>query len=265
MKIKNIYIWVTLSLFVACTTVPISGRRQMNLLRESTMLEMSFSQYQEMMNASPLASQYDEDKKLVRKVGHKLADACEAFLKANGQSKRVKGFEWEFNLIQDDQVNAWCMPGGKIAFYTGIMPVCKDELGVAVVMSHEIAHAVARHGNERMSQQLSTQMGGMALGTALGREPGKTKDLFQLSYGLSTQLGTLAFSRRHETEADQMGLVFMEYAGYDSEAAIAFWSRMAELSGGSPPALLATHPPSEQRIADIKEFIPVAKSMAKKN
>lgn len=255
--------WFTLALTVACSTVPISGRKQMNLLKESTLLEMSFTQYSEVMSQSKLAPDFDENKKLIRKVGHKIAAACEEFLKNNNQSKRVKGFEWEFNLIQDDQINAWCMPGGKIAFYTGIMPVCKDEEGVAVVMSHEIAHAVARHGNERMSQQMTAQMGGMALGAALGEDPALTKDLFHLSYGVGAQLGTLAFSRQHESEADQMGFVFMEHAGYDSKAAIAFWERMAALGGEKPPALLATHPSNEKRIADINEYIPVAKSMAK--
>lgn len=234
----------------------------MNLLKESTMLEMSFTQYREVLDQSQLAPDFDENKKLVEKVGNKIASACEAFLKKNHQSQRVKGFEWEFHLIQDDQVNAWCMPGGKIAFYTGIMPVCKDEEGIAVVMSHEIAHAVARHGNERMSQQMTAQMGGMALGAALGEDPGLTNDLFRMSYGVGAQLGTLAFSRQHESEADKMGLVFMEYAGYDSKAAVAFWERMAALGGGKPPELLATHPSNEKRIADINEYIPVAKSMA---
>lgn len=262
MKKSSIYIWLTLLLTTACATVPISGRKQMNLLKESTLHEMAFSQYQEMMTESQLASDFDEDKKLIQKVGDKIAKACEAFLKKNGQSKRIQGFEWEFNLIKDDQVNAWCMPGGKIAFYTGIMPVCKDEAGVAVVMSHEIAHAVARHGNERMSQQMTAQMGGMALGAALGEDPGLTADLFKMSYGAGAQLGTLAFSRQHESEADKMGLVFMEFAGYDAGAAVNFWERMAALGGDAPPVLLATHPSNEKRIAEIREYIPVAKSMA---
>jgi len=154
------------------------------------------------------------------------------------------------------------MPGGKIVFYTGILPICENEDGIAVVMGHEIAHAVARHGNERMSQNMATQFGGLALSVALSQEKALTQDLFAMSYGLGSQLGTLAFSRNHESEADKMGLVFLTAAGYDPEEAVRFWKRMSAGGGEKPPALLSTHPADEKRVQDLREFIPVARSYA---
>ena len=188
-----------------------------------------------------------------------MSSTIEAYLKKEGLSKRVKDYKWEFNLVQDKAVNAWCMPGGKIVFYSGIMPITKDENGVAVVMSHEIAHAIARHGNERVSQQLAIAAGGITLAVLARDKPQEAQALILSAYGVGTALAiALPFSRTHEAEADQMGLVFMALAGYDPHHAVAFWERMAANSSGAPPEFLSTHPSHETRIRKIKAFLPEA-------
>ena len=180
------------------------------------------------------------------------------FAKKHQQTKRIKDFKWEFNLVEDNTVNAWCMPGGKVVFYTGILPITKDEKGIAVVMGHEIAHAIARHGNERMSQGLALQGGGIALSLALSDKPELTQNLFQQAYGLGGQLGMLKYSRSHDSEADKMGLVFMAMAGYDPREAVEFWKRMAAQGGQKPPEFLSTHPSDDTRIKDLEDFMPEA-------
>lgn len=184
---------------------------------------------------------------------------------AKGLSSELAGFEWEFNLIEDPKtVNAWCMPGGKVAFYTGIMPICKDETGVAVVMGHEVAHAIANHGRERMSQQLLAQYGLTTLGAFIGANPSAGQELLMQAVGAGTNLGMLRFSRDHESEADHIGLIFMTIAGYDPNEAPKFWERMTEMSGGQePPEFISTHPSHSTRIADLKGWIPEAMSYKK--
>ena len=187
--------------------------------------------------------------------------AVEDYCNENSIQDRLAGYQWEFNLIEDDSVNVWCMPGGKVVVYTGLLPVAKTETGVAVVMGHEIAHAFAKHGAERMTQSLIIEMGGKALSTALSKSPEKTKSLFIQSYGLGTKVGlVLPYSRVHETEADHLGLVFMAMAGYDPEEAVAFWQRMAAAKEGQtqPPEILSTHPADATRIANLKTFLPEA-------
>jgi predicted Zn-dependent protease len=180
-------------------------------------------------------------------------------------SSALKDYKWEFNLVDDKQVNAWCMPGGKVVFYTGIMPICQNEEGIAVVMGHEIAHAIADHGNERMSQQMVLQMGGMALDQAMSDKPEQTKALWMTTFGVGAQFGVmLPFSRMHESEADQMGLIFMAMAGYNPEKAVDFWTRMSKMGGQKPPEILSTHPSDETRIAKIKEHLPEAMKYYKK-
>mgnify|MGYP003562658894 CR=1 FL=1 len=251
-----------LTFLAACTTVPITNRKQLKLYPESDMIALSLTQYNQFLNESEVISTSNPDAALIQKVGNKLSKACEDFLKKTGQSNRIENYQWEFNLVESDQLNAWCMPGGKVVFYTGIMPVCQDEAGVAVVMSHEIAHAVAAHGNERMSQQMAIQLGTIPLAVATSQNPGMVQDIFLMSYGLGSQIGLLAYSRTHESEADKMGLVFMEYAGFDSNEAIEFWKRMAAQGGSGVPEFMSTHPANETRIRNIKEFIPTAKSLA---
>ncbi len=243
---------------VACAKVPISNRRQMNLIPESQMMTMSFQAYKEFLDTNQALPSTDHRVVMVRRIGGEIKGSVEQFLADNKQSDRVEGFAWEFNVVDQDVVNAWCMPGGKVVVYTGILPVTQDEKSLAVVMGHEIAHAIARHGNERMSQGLALQLGGTIISVAMSEKPALTRNIFLQSYGIGSQLGMLAYSRNHETEADKLGLVFMAMAGYDPTSAIAFWERMAEGGGQKPPELLSTHPSDETRIATLKEFMPEA-------
>lgn len=225
---------------------------------------MSLTNYQGILKESTVLSARHKHSEFVSKIGTKISTAAESYLKNNGKGKRVKGFKWEYNVIQDKVVNAWCMPGGKIAVYTGILPVTKDKYGMATVLGHEIAHAVAKHGNERMSQQLLVMLGGMSLEVAMQKEPEKTKNIFRAAYGVSSQLGTLAYSRKHEYEADKLGMVFMAQAGYDPAKAIDFWKRMQAMKdGASMPQFLSTHPSDENRIKAMKEFLPKAQEYYK--
>lgn len=251
-------------LFVACTTVPITGRQQLKLISSSELNAMAYQNYGEFLKENKL-SENQEDTEMIKRVGNKIKIAVEDYLASIGQSNITEGFEWEFNLVENEQVNAWAMPGGKIVFYSGIIPVCKDEEGIAVVMGHEIAHVIAGHGNERMSQGMLAQLGGVALSAALKEKPEKTKNLFMSAYGLGAQVGVLLpFSRTHEKEADRLGLIFMAMAGYDPHAAPEFWKRMMKNSEGKePPQFLSTHPSSSTRIAEMEAAIPEALSYKK--
>lgn len=252
------FILGSIAFVISCAKVPVSGRKQLNLLPESQMMAMSFTSYQEFLDTNKVLPANNSNVILVRGIGNNIKTAVEKYLSDNKQSKRVEGFEWEFNVVQDNTVNAWCMPGGKVVVYTGILPVTQDEASLAVVMGHEIAHAVARHGNERMSQGLALELGGLALSVALSEKPALTQNLFLQSYGIGSQLGVLAYSRNHETEADKLGLIFMAMAGYNPQTAISFWERMAASGGQAPPEILSTHPSDATRIATLKEFMPEA-------
>jgi predicted Zn-dependent protease len=259
MKGKTFFLSCALSItFVACEKVPITGRRQVSLIPESEMIGMSLTSYKEFLTKTPPVAASDPNEQLVKRVGNNIARAVEAFMKSKGQSSRLAGYNWEFNLVKNNEVNAWCMPGGKVVVYTGLLPVTKTETALACVLGHEIAHAVARHGNERMSQGMLVQMGGVALDVALSQKTQLTKDLFSQSYGITSQLGMLKYSRVHESEADKMGLVFMAMAGYNPQEAVGFWERMASSGGSKPPEILSTHPSDQTRIADIKAFLPQA-------
>jgi len=229
------------------------------------MNQMSSQQYQEVIKTGPLSTN-QEQTALIRTVGMRIQKAVEKYMADKGASDQLQGFNWEFNLIQDDKtVNAWCMPGGKVAFYTAILPICKDEQGIAVVMGHEVAHAVANHGRERMSQGLLAEFGMSTLGSAMGQNPTVTNQIFMQAIGMGTNVGMLKFSRAHESEADHMGLIFMAMAGYDPASAPKFWERMAALSGGQqPPEFLSTHPSNETRIKDLEALIPEAMTYYKK-
>ncbi len=248
---------------VACSIVPITGRSQLNLFPESQMAEMGLSNYSEFLKDAKLSSN-KEQAALVKKVGVKIAAAVEEYMTSNGLSSEVSNYSWEFNLVEDDTPNAWCMPGGKVVFYTGILPYTQDENGIAVVMGHEIAHAVARHGNERMSQQMGMQAVAAGLQVALQEKPEQTQQLYMTAFGLGAQFGVaLPFSRQHETEADKMGLVFMAMAGYDPEGAVEFWTRMSESGGQKPPEFMSTHPADDTRIRKIKAYLPQANKYRK--
>ena len=243
----------------ACQQVAITGRKQFNLVPNAIMNTMSFQSYSEFLGQNKLSSNARQVE-MVKGVGLRVQKAVEKYCSENDLSSRLKGYDWEFNLVEDPTVNAWCMPGGKVVVNTGLMPIAKDETGLAVVMGHEIAHAIARHGAERMTQGLIVELGGMGLSKALTNYPDQTKNLFMKSYSVGTQYGVLLpYSRVHETEADRLGLIFIAMAGYDPRQAIGFWERMAAGNkGDAPPDLLSTHPSDATRIRKIKTFIPEA-------
>ncbi len=246
-------------IFYSCSRVPITGRRQVNLIPGQQMMAMSFQQYSQFLNENKLSNDAQATA-MVKRVGGKIQKAVEQYFAEKGMSKQLQGYAWEFNLVESPEANAWCMPGGKVVFYTGILPITQNETGLAVVMGHEVAHAIAEHGNERMSQQMMTQMGGMALAVAMQDKPEQTQAIWMTAFGLGSQLGVLLpYSRLHESEADRLGLIFMAMAGYDPNEAVAFWQRMATMKGGqAPPEFLSTHPSDETRIAQIQKWLPEA-------
>ena len=265
MKIIRILISGLLAfLIISCSTNPFTGRKQMTFLPESILLQMSLTNYQDFLSANKPVPKSDSNAKMVETVGKNIASSVEKFLKDNGSGDRIKEFDWVFNLVDETSPNAWCMPGGKVVVYSGILPYTKGEAGLATVLGHEIAHAVAKHGNERLSQQLLVTLGGMSLQYALKEKPEETKQLFMLAYGAGSTLGTLAYSRKHEAEADQMGMVFMAMAGYDPAKAIEFWETFAAAGGQEPPEFLSTHPSNATRIRKLKEFLPEAMKYYKK-
>jgi predicted Zn-dependent protease len=243
----------------SCSTVPITGRKQLSLVPEDQMIAMAATQYDTVLMTHPL-SKNQEQTAMIKRCGARIQKAVETYFQSKNQSAQLAGYQWEFNLIESKEMNAWCMPGGKVAFYTGILPVCKDETGVAVVMGHEVAHAVARHGNERMSQAMLAQYGSVALDVALAKNSAQTKQMAAMAFGIGAQYGALLpFGRKQESEADHLGLIFMAMAGYDPKAAVPFWERMASSSsGGKPPEIMSTHPSDETRIANLKQLMPEA-------
>lgn len=255
-KRKLVLGFVLVAMVYACSTVPIIGRKQLNLLPESQMVSMSLTNYQSFLDSAVVVSSGSEYQ-MVKNSGNRIALAVESFLRENKLEDRLNTFSWEFNLVEDDTPNAWCMPGGKVVFYSGILPICENEDGVAVVMGHEIAHAVARHGNERMSQQMAAQGLGMALDVALSESPDKTRSIFNTAFGIGAQYGLmLPYSRKHEYEADKLGLIFLTMAGYDPNETVAFWERMSKLGGAGGPEWLSTHPISANRVEALKLAIP---------
>lgn len=265
MKIRkhHLAIGILMVIIVGCARVPVTNRRQLNLVGESEMISMSTQAYSDFLTQNDVLPDYDDRVEQVRIIGDRIRAATEKYLSDQGLSRRTQGFRWEFNVVDDPSVNAWCMPGGQVVVYTGILPVSGDDAGLAVIMGHEIAHAIARHGNERMSQALLVNVAGATIGSVMQDDPALARELFLQSFGLGSTLGMLAFSRAHETEADKLGLVLMALAGYDPRASIGFWERMSKVGGPSPPALLSTHPCDETRIAALQEFMPEAFSYYK--
>jgi len=243
----------------SCSKVPITGRRQVSLIPTSQMHAMSFQQYDAFLKEHPLSNNA-QNTALVKGVGQRMKQAVEAYFSEIGQSSALEGFEWDFNLVASEEMNAWAMPGGKIVFYEGILPATRSEAGIAVVMGHEIGHVVAGHGNERMSQLLMTQLGGMALSAAIHDKPEETQALWLTAFGIGSQVGILLpYSRLHEYEADRLGLMFMAMAGYDPHEAIRFWDRMIAMkSNPSPPEFISTHPADSKRMQEMNRLIPEA-------
>ncbi len=255
---------VLLSIFVSfycvsCANVAISDRTQFNVVPDSIMNSMSSQQYGEFIKTNKVSKDVNKTR-MVKRAGARIQKAVEQYFAGKNQSDVLANYAWEFNLVDNKQINAWCMPGGKVVVYTGILDVAKTETGLAVVMGHEIAHAIAKHGGERMTQNLIAQMGGMALSVALKEKPEQTKQLWGPAVGAGTKyLVLLPFSRLHEKEADHLGLIFMAMAGYDPNEAVAFWQRMSEKKGGKGPSeFMSTHPSDATRIAKIREAMPEA-------
>lgn len=262
-KTTTLLILAVALLLNSCSSVPITGRKQLNLVSDQTVLQSSLASYQSFMTSAKQSNAISTDKTKsaqVVRVGQKIAAATEAYLKATGMESEIKNFAWEFNLVKSDEVNAWCMPGGKIVVYEGIMKLVSSDDELAVVMGHEVAHALAKHSNERMSQQVLAQYGAAAVSMATSRKSYATQQLAQQVYGLGAQYGVMQpFSRKHESEADQIGLVLMTIAGYNPDAAVNFWKKMAANSSSSTPEFLSSHPSHSTRIADIQKWLPDVK------
>ncbi|ASU33310.1 M48 family metallopeptidase [Mucilaginibacter xinganensis] len=258
---KKIFSLLTVSLVTiySCSTVPLTGRKQLSLVDDTQINQSAAQSYSQLLSdPKTVVVSSGTDAQRVKRVGAQLAAAIEGYLKANGFSDQYN-FKWEFNLIKSNEVNAWCMPGGKVAVYSGIMPLAKTDAMLATVMGHEIGHAIARHSAERVSQQMAVQGIGGAVGAASSTSSSATQTIINQLYGVGGNLVLLKYSRSQESEADRLGLTFMALAGYDPHAAIAFWQVMAaQNKGGAPPELLSTHPADATRIADIQNRIPEA-------
>ena len=257
---KIIYLLLTVVILTGCALNILTGRKQLSLVQESELQLMAKSEYNTFLSENKvLSSGSSREAASVDRVGARISNAITKYFATQGQESLLEGYKWEFNTVESKDINAWCMPGGKVVVYTGLLPVTKNEAALAVVMGHEIAHSVAKHGNERMSQALVQQMGGMALSVAVAQKPQETQDLFMMTYGIGSEVGAmLPWSRQQETEADQYGLIFSALAGYDPREAIAFWQRMSTAGGGSPPEFLSTHPSDETRLKKLEKFMPEA-------
>ncbi len=261
---KKIILILTIFLGVtACKTNPFTGKKVLNFYGNSQIFPTAFAQYDEFLGEHNVVKN-TADAKMITKVGQRISSAAERWLSANGYGGYLKDYKWEYNLVKDETVNAWCMPGGKIVFYTGILPICKGETGIAVVMGHEVAHALADHGAQRMSAGTLQQLGAVAGNVAIQDE--QKRNLFNQAYGVGSTVGVmLPFGRSHETEADQIGLQIMAIAGYNPDEAAELWKRMKTNSGGqAPPEFLSTHPSNDTRIKNLTEWAPGAKAEAKK-
>jgi predicted Zn-dependent protease len=258
MKFKSAFFFLICAWMLSCSRVPITNRKQTHLLPESQMIGMSLAEYKDFLQEHPPVNG-TPDAQMVKTVGSKIQSAVTKYMSQHGYKDRIKGYKWEFNLVNSNEANAWCMPGGKVVVYSGLLPLTQDETGLAIVMGHEIAHAVAQHGNERMSQQLVAAGVGLGLDYYLSNKPKETHDLFMSAYGIGAEVGVLLpYSRLQESEADKLGIVFAAIAGYDPRKAIPFWQRMAKQGGAKPPELLSTHPSDATRIKDLQEYMPEA-------
>lgn len=253
-----------LLLLAGCGSVPLTGRKQVLLVSDQEVLSSSLTQYQDYMKSAPKSTSKVQSEQVTR-VGKKIAAATEQYLRDNGLSSEIANFAWEFNLVKDDQVNAFCMPGGKIVVYEGLMKLVQTDDELAVVIGHEVAHAVAKHSNERISQQMLAQYGAQLLGESLSQKSEMVQAIASTVYGVGAQYGvTLPFSRKHETEADYMGLILMTMAGYNPDKAVTFWQKMSASSGGKVPEFMSTHPSDARRISDIQKELPAIKAKYRK-
>ena len=253
-------------LAISCSRNAVTGRSQFKLLPESELQAMANDQYSQFLASSKVVSQStNKDAEMVRRVGERITKAVTDYYASIGKSELLEGYKWEYNLVDDKAVNAWCMPGGKIVVYTGLLPISQNEAALAIVMGHEVSHAIFQHGNERMSQALGAQAVGVGLQVALSNKPAETQNLFYAAYGAGASLGLiLPFSRKHELEADRYGLRWAAMAGYNPQEAIPLWERMEKAgSGEKPPEFLSTHPSEGTRIEQLKKYMDEALSYYK--
>ena len=257
---KLFYFLLLVSIFTSCTQNLVTGRKQLSLVSENELQSMASQEYQSFLNDNKVVNaSTNRDAEMVRRVGSRIATAIKAYYDGKGMPSVLEGYNWEFNLVDNKEANAWCMPGGKVVVYTGLLPLTQNEAALAVVIGHEITHAVAQHGSERMSQALLQQLGGVALQVALANKKAETQNIFLTAYGVGTTLGALLpFSRKEESEADKFGLYFSSMAGYNPQEAIPFWERMATAGGAKPPEFLSSHPSDATRIENLKLYMPQA-------
>jgi predicted Zn-dependent protease len=247
---------------IGCSTVPITNRKRINVVSDAEILPASFAQYEGFLKENELSKSASKTEE-IKTIGRKISRSVDQFMRANGMISEADSYRWEFNLIEDKLVNAWCMPGGKVVFYTGILSICDNSDGIAAVMGHEVAHAFAKHGQERMTSSYGQQLGGMAVALGTASESNESQVLWNSIYGVGSQVGMLAYSRLHENEADKLGMVFMIMAGYNPQEAVNVWIRMSERARGeAPPEFLSTHPSNETRIQNLRAYLPEARKHA---
>jgi predicted Zn-dependent protease len=262
MKRTIFIIGAVIMFYSGCSSNPMTGKSTMALVSNQELLASSFEQYDTFLKENKVI-EGTTDARMVQRVGDKIKSSAEKWLKSEGNGDYLKDYRWEYHLVESSDVNAWCMPGGKIVVYTGILPVTKTEAALAAVMGHEVCHALLNHGQQRMSADVIQQLGASGVSILMGSRSSASQQLAMTAYGAGSQLfGTLPFSRSHESEADHYGLILMAIAGYNPQEAVTFWERMASLSGGSTPEFLSTHPSDSTRIKQIQNWIPEAKEKA---
>lgn len=258
---KIISFFILSAFLIACSKNALTGKKQFTLLPESELQTMATGEYQKFLTSNKVVgATNNKDAEMVRRVGQRITKAVDEYYAAKGMTDKLTGFKWEYNLVDDKTVNAWCMPGGKIVVYTGILPITQNEAALAAVMGHEVSHALLQHGNQRMSQGILQQLGGVALAVAVADKPAETQNLFFTAYGVGSNVAVmLPFSRKHELEADRYGLIWTAMAGYNPQEAIGLWERMEKAGGGQkPPEFLSTHPAEGRRIDQLNKYMPEA-------
>lgn len=266
MKYKRIVVIICLiTLYLSCATNPFTGNKTLALVPNSELFPTSFAQYNQFLSENKVVKS-TANAEMITRVGQRIAAASERWLDANGYKGYLKDYKWEYNLVEDKTVNAWCMPGGKIVFYTGILPIAENETAIATIMGHEVAHALANHGQQRMSSGVLQQIGAVGVGVATSDKSSEAQQAWMQAYGIGTTVGVmLPFSRNHETQADEIGIKLMAIAGYNPDEAAELWKRMKANSGGqAPPEFLSTHPSSDSRISNLNQLAPLAKAEAAK-
>lgn len=262
---KLLAIIFTITLYLSCATNPFTGNKTLALVPNSEIFPTSFAQYNQFLSENKVVKS-NANAEMITRVGQRIAAASELWLDANGYKGYLKDYRWEYNLVDDKSVNAWCMPGGKIVFYTGILPVAENETAIAAIMGHEVAHALANHGQQRMSTGVLQQIGAVGVGVATSEKSTEAQQAWMQAYGIGTTVGVmLPFSRNHEAQADEIGIKLMAIAGYNPDEAAELWKRMkAKSDGQAPPEFLSTHPSSDSRISNLTHLAPKAKAEAAK-